>query len=83
MNTVEELRSYLNTNYGANKEWPKTFEVSAELYGRCCQAVFNQAYENQMGEDYSEFKIFKIAIGKQRAGLMFRNVELIIKKEEI
>lgn len=80
MDNIEELINYFYTAYGIEKEWPKTFEVSPALYGKCCQAVFNMVYERQLGENYTDFKIFKVALGKQRAGLMFKNVELIVKE---
>lgn len=83
MNKVEELREYFNNAYGLEKEWPKTFEVSAELYGRVCQTVFDWHIRNLLcvmipGRGYN---IARVAVG-QNGGIMFKNVELLIKKEK-
>ena len=88
MNKVEELREYFNNAYGLEKEWPKTFEVSAELYGRCCQAVFDKEGDKELywdvvldGESKPWIIMKSISLGPNR-GLMFKNVELLIKKEK-
>ncbi len=88
MNRLDELRQYFHNAYGMETEWPKTFEVSAELYGRACQFVFDQ--QDLTKELYwdvvkdgkpQEWLIMKnISLGPNR-GIMFKNVELIIKKE--
>lgn len=78
MNKAEELIQYFNNAYGMEKEWPKTFEVSAELYGRCCQAVFNKADNPYIF--YGDVTLFTFALGPSR-GLIFKNVELIIRAD--
>ena len=72
MNKVEELINYFNTAYGIEKEWPREFEVSAELYGRCCQYIFTE-YTKNLNDG-----LIRIIVGPH-AGLMFKNVELIIR----
>jgi hypothetical protein len=72
INKAEELIQYFNNAYGIEREWPKTFEVSAELYGRCCQTIFDR-------ENDKELAIKLIKLGPNR-GLMFKNVELIIRR---
>jgi hypothetical protein len=83
VNKPEELIAYLNNTYGIDKEWSREFEVSAELYGRVCQALINKAkadrdlYFNWIGL----VNAVSIAIGPHN-GVMFKNVELIIKEDE-
>lgn len=79
---IEELIQYFNIAYGIEHEWPKTFEVSPELYGRCCQAVFDVAFDRQEGDYFGDFKLIRIAVGTKGVGLMFKNVELRIKKDD-
>lgn len=77
---VEEFIQYLNSTYGPDKEWPDTFEVSPELYGRCCQYVFDAKVKSGISSaSYREVHI--ISVGEHN-GLMFKGVELIIKREE-
>lgn len=78
--TAEELHSHFNRVYGMEYQWPKTYEVDAVTYGNCCQYIFNWANEHNfidsIGPDY---KRLNIAMGKVANGLMFKNVELILK----
>ena len=81
MNEIEDLLAYLNNAYSIEKEWPKTFEVSAELYGKVCQVVFDHYLDKHFytiipGYGYE----LSIKIG-QHGGIMFKNVELLIKKD--
>lgn len=80
MNKVEELISYLNNTYGMEKKWPDQFEVSAELYGRVCHMLIKKAREDR--DLYFNWEGFRntvaIDIGPND-GVMFKNVELIIK----
>jgi hypothetical protein len=70
--TVEELRDVLNITYGINKEWPRVFEVDAETYANCCQAVFKHVNEETLGGI--------VHLGVENNGLMLWNVELIYKE---
>lgn len=56
------------------KTWPETFEVDHETYANVCQHVFDHIADNvEWGP------IYEIALGPNK-GLMFKNVELILKK---
>jgi len=81
MNRVEELVQYFNNTYGLEKEWPKQFEVSAELYGKVCQAVLNKAKEDiQLFFQWEDLdSMICVQIGPNN-GIMFKNVELRIKE---
>lgn len=85
MKTVEELRKYFNDNYGIEKEWPKQFEVSAELYGRVCQAVLNKAQMNNVEKifrkGFGDLGIVEVVIGEHN-GILYKGVELILKEKE-
>lgn len=75
MNKADELRAYLNNAYGMEKEWPKTFQVGAATYGEVCQAIFNHIVDDNMENN----GVIDISIGPNN-GIMFKNVELILKE---
>lgn len=72
--TASVLIAKLNNTYGMDG-WPSTYEVNAETYGYCCQAIFNQSSRIVMITGRAPINIH---IGKN-CGLMFKNVELILK----
>jgi hypothetical protein len=78
--TANELIGYFNEKFGL-KEWPKTYEVDAETYGYCCQAVFDWTVKNYL---YNMIPgvgfLVEIKLG-QNNGLMFKNAELILKRK--
>lgn len=70
--TAEQLIEKFNNDFGINP-WPKTYGVDEATYASCCQYVFDMA---------SEFMVngaTKISLGPSN-GLLFKNVELIVKK---
>lgn len=73
--TADELRHKFNTEFGLNP-WPKTYEVDAATYGYVCQDVINNL------ESIGARMIFEdkccVSIGPNN-GILFKNVELIIK----
>lgn len=80
--TANELRSHFNRVFGIEKEWPKTYEVDAVTYAHCCQSLFDYIVENSddiifVSTTTREYGI-RIWLGKNK-GLMFKNVELILK----
>lgn len=79
--TADELRKYFIETYGISIAWPKTFEVDHETYANCCQEIFNnfdfKDWSNMTG--IKDVMFYTIALGPNR-GLMFKNVELILKK---
>lgn len=79
--TAEELRTYLNLEYG-NKAWPSRLRVSPDTYANCCQEVFNWLWSNSSDViDYGfRGRSFRIRVGKNK-GLMFKDVELILDPE--
>lgn len=83
MKTVEELRKYFNTEFGIG-EWPKQFEVSAELYGRCCQVIFDRAQKSNIQKIFrkglGDLGLIEVVIG-EHGGIMFKNVELILMED--
>ena len=75
---VDELIQYFNNAYGPGKEWPKQFEVSPLLYANVCQATFNYLVEKEAVISHEGINLISIAIGPNN-GIMFKNVELIMK----
>ena len=79
MNTPEDLLRHLKVTYGIEQRWPNQFEVSAELYGRVCDAlvkyiIAHHVYTMVPGRGYQ----IELSVG-QHGGVLFKNVELIIK----
>lgn len=69
--TANEFRNLLNRVFGMNQEWPKTFEVDQDTYDNCAAELANWEERNE------------ILLGdptKPKKKLMFKNVELILKK---
>lgn len=75
--TADELRAILNNKFGLD-EWPKTYEVDVETYGNLCQDLFNWK-ARESGYDGGEIII---SIGPNN-GIMFKNVEILIKKPPV
>ncbi len=83
--TANELHSYFNRIFGMNEQWPETFEVDAATYGNCCQDIFNDyigKVDDSITLDIQTKNVMvlmpTVRLGKN-GGLMFRNVELILK----
>jgi hypothetical protein len=65
------------------KNYPPTFEVNAETYGLICQEIFTHHMKDSNSYDVietKEFNSFRIAVGKTEFGILFKNVELILKE---
>ena len=79
--TADQLRNKFNEEFGLNP-WPRSFEVDAETYANCCQFVFdNTKIEDLAMMTAKEDVLFRIiAIGPNK-GLMFKNIELILKND--
>lgn len=76
--TAQELRSFFNERFGIEEEWPKKFEVDAETYGYCCQAVFSNPSTSTYVAGDTNLYFADIWLGPHK-GLMFKSVELILK----
>lgn len=78
--TARELAAAFGHQFGF-KDWPKKFEVDAETYGNVCQAVLDNALEIQFPDTHlAEFGLI-IAVGPNN-GIMFKNVELILRRDK-
>jgi hypothetical protein len=81
--TSDQLRKVFNDKFGLN-DWPTQYEVDAETYGHCCQAVFDHKDSvvsiRTLTSGPEEEAIIVVSLGSNK-GLLFSNVELIIKKE--
>jgi len=78
--TANELYRKFADEFGFNK-WPKTYEVDAETYGYVCQSVFHWASMHQdrvIWSSEEEGELIAISLGPNN-GIMFKNVELILK----
>lgn len=75
--TPNELFNYFATTYGATP-WPQKYEVSPLLYARVCQAIINHIVEKEHVKVIGENFLIGLIIGPNN-GLMFKNVELILK----
>ena len=70
--TATELRDWLYRRYGMNK-WPEDLDVDHETYANICQYIFDKKVSNPNSA-------LVVHLGK-RNGIMFKNVELLIKRE--
>jgi hypothetical protein len=78
--TARELRDHFNTKYGLAEPWPTLFEVDAETYGYVLEAVLeSRRREHLEWFDPSNIETLCISVGPN-GGVMFKNVEIIIKK---
>lgn len=69
--TADELRKIFVHGYELDK-WPETYKVDHETYANCCQAVFDAVLDGNIN---------RVSLG-DNGGLMFKNVELILLREE-
>lgn len=70
--TVQELRIKFNKEFGL-KSWPETYEVDADTYLNVCRYMINVQAKPIHDGFFSE-----IHLGKSY-GILFKNVELILK----
>jgi|SRR5215471_9820092 len=81
--TALELIHYLNSTYGFHKEWPETLEVDHETYANCCQFAFKESVlaeeTNFPSPTKNPFLAIAVIVGKANSGLIFKNVELLLK----
>lgn len=78
--TYDELIKHFNLAYGVGNVWPETYEVDAETYASCCQHVFNFLFDNtNVKIKIGNYDVCPILLGPN-SGLIFNNVELILKK---
>jgi len=73
-----ELIKIFNDSHNLSHFWPITFEVDAETYANCCNAVFDWASVRNSTIDVEEYRSIRVSIG-EHGGLMFKGVELILK----
>lgn len=85
--TANELRRKLDDEFG-RKKWPVTYDVDPVTYANCCQAVFEFQFDQEelywdvhTLDENSTAKVLSIAVGKQNKGLMFKNVELVLRRD--
>lgn len=74
-----ELASELSRKFGFNR-WPAVYEVDAATYGYVCQALLDWALEHQFPDLTEKFGL-KLEVGPNN-GIMFKGVELLIRKDE-
>lgn len=85
--TAQELRKLLNDEFGLG-QWPNAYEVDHETYANVCQDIIEHKFNedtlfwNTVEDGIREwdFKIISIAVGMNK-GIMFKNVELILRSE--
>lgn len=73
--TANQLREFFSEEFGFLK-WPSTWEIDAQTYGHVCHAIFDYKLDdlNRVGLSIT------IQLGIN-GGIMFKGVELILKKE--
>lgn len=76
--TTEELRIKFIYEFGLG-EWPRTYEVDAETYINVCNSIFEWAEKDQLVAEITGVIFIRIALGPNRK-IMFKNVELLLKK---
>jgi len=78
-----ELHKFFNETFGLER-WPSTYEVDAETYGYCCQAVFDWSIKDKRVQLFKrglgDLGVAEISLGPN-SGLMFKTVELILKAQ--
>jgi len=75
--TAEQLRQFFNDTLGNyNKSWPETYEVDAETYSNICQFIFTSK-SFRHGTQH----VVQLSLGKNN-GVMYKGVELLLKKEK-
>ena len=81
--TSNELRAVFNSwsnEHGIEWKPPETYEVDHETYANVIQSIFNDKLKF---EDVSQFGenlfIVNVAVGLN-SGIMFKNIELILKE---
>lgn len=78
--TAPELRQYFNETFGIN-EWPKTFEVDEETYKNVLMYIIEwHLTTNDHSILFNDGKIGICIILGPNNKIMFKNVELILKK---
>ena len=70
--TADELLKLFNTTFEYNK-WPESYEVDAETYGNICNTLLKYLYKDSPIEG-----VVVVFIGPN-CGILFKNVELILK----
>ena len=70
--TADKLRMEFNEKFALGN-WPEKVLVNAETYANVCQYIFDHI-ACRVDDEY-----YEIALGPNR-GLMFKNVELILRK---
>lgn len=88
--TSNELRKLFNDKFG-NEKWPKTYEVDHETYANICQDIFDHHVQSKTmfwdsvenAKDITDFQVIGIFLGLTKNGIMFKNVELILKSREM
>ncbi len=77
--TAQDLMNQFNDEFGLG-EWPDTYNVDHETYANCCQFIF-ESLVNELGR-YSSFNRYIISLDIKNNGLMLKNVELILQRNE-
>lgn len=71
--SAEELRREFNETFGI-KNYPKKVLVNHETYANICQFIFDR-----IADKVENGPFYEIALGINK-GIMFKNIELILKK---
>ncbi len=75
--TSNQLRDLLNKEFGIDK-WPSYYEVDADTYANVCQTLFQDGVNK--AEHWNNYCwIIPVYVGNYNNGIMFKNVELILK----
>lgn len=80
--TASELKSLLQERFGIQDNWPPTFVVDAETYANICQSIFDtKIIMEGLHEIRGGLAEIPIIVGPVKNGIMFKNVELIIRHD--
>lgn len=79
--TVIELTDFFNKEYGIEREWPKVKEVDHQTFANVCKFIFD--YESKAVDPVFRLsngsRAYTVFLG-QYGGIMFKNVELLLRK---
>ena len=79
--TTQELRKTFNDTFGLT-DWPEKYEVDHETYANVCQELFSWKAERVFANNIEEgIKWIEVSLGPNN-GVIFKNVELILKSKE-
>lgn len=80
--TAQELKEKFNREFGLHGPWPKTYIVNAETYGNVCNELIKYVRDQTEALGWEGFPRTVILVVGDNNGIMFKNVELILRGQK-